>query len=272
MIRRLGIAALALVGAATVLLQAQQSVTLHMRNGERLQATLVDLKAGGFEVRIGENDRMIAKDQVAMVDFGTGVDVPASAFNGMTPLDHLVVLKTGETFMAEWLDVGGTSPLRLTFKTGNGERDLTSDFIARIYLAKPATVSGKPVDDASGGAQADGSVNVLASQPWTDTGRTVRTGQMLTFDVSGQIRVGTGDDGLITADGVRSARGRGVLRVLPVREMPLGGLIGRVGSGQPFAIGTAPQAIRMPANGRLWLGINDLDFDGHSGAFRVVIR
>lgn len=271
MIRRLSITALALVGAATVFLQAQQNVTLHMRNGERLQATLVDLKAAGFEVRIGDNDRMIAKDQVAMVDFGTGVKVPASAFNGMTPLDHLVVLKSGDTFLAEWLDVGGTSPLRLTFRTGNGERDLTSDNVARIYLARPATVEGRPTED-QGGAQPDGSVNVLATQPWTDTGRTVRTGQMLRFDVSGQIRVGTGDEGLITADGVRSAGGRGVLRVLPVREMPLGGLIGRVGSGQPFAIGTAPQAIRMPANGRLWLGINDLDFDGHSGAFRVVIR
>jgi hypothetical protein len=73
----------------------------------------------------------------------------------------------------------------------------------------------------------------------------------------------------VTADGESATRAR--QRGLPVAAMPMGGLIGRVGAGQRFAIGTAPQAIRMPAGGRLWLGINDLDFEDNSGWFRVVI-
>jgi hypothetical protein len=45
-------------------------------------------------------------------------------------------------------------------------------------------------------------------------------------------------------------------------------LIGRVGNGQPFAIG-ANADITMPANGRLYLGIND-DYPGdNSGNFVV---
>ena len=47
--------------------------------------------------------------------------------------------------------------------------------------------------------------------------------------------------------------------------LPVGGLIGKVGNGRAFSIGSAPQAIRMPATGTLFLGINDLTFNDNSG-------
>jgi hypothetical protein len=260
-------------GVATALVQAQAAVTMELRNGDRVPVMLVDLKADGFEVTVRGETRMIPKDQVAMVDFGASVTVPASALDRMTALDHLVVFRNGDTLLGEWLDVGGTSPLRLTFRTAGGERDIQSNEVARIYLTK-ARISAQPTtdDDVRGGMQEDGSIAVLASQPFTDTGMTVRTGEMLRFEVSRRIRIGTGDDDSVTADGIANSAGRAVPRVLPVRIMPMGGLIGRVGAGQPFAIGTAPQPIRMPANGRLWLGINDVGFDDNSGWFRVVVR
>ncbi len=260
-------------GAATVLVQAQAAVTLELRNGDRVPVMLVDLKAAGFEVTVRGETRMIPKDQVALVDFGGDVRVPPRVINEMTALDHLVVFRNGDTLLTEWVDVGGTSPLRLTFRTAGGERDIPSSDVARIYLTKPR-VSAQPTtdDDVRGGMQEDGSIAVLASEPFTDTGMTVRTGEMLRFEVSRRIRVGTGPDDSVTADGIATGAGRAVPRLLPVRSLPLGGLIGRVGAGQPFSIGTAPQPIRMPANGRLWLGINDVAFDDNSGWFRVVVR
>lgn len=269
----LGAAAVAL--AATSVLSAQQSVTLHMRNGDAVPVTLVDLKAAGFEVKVNNEDRMIAKDQVAWVDFGGSVTVTAAHLDRISGSNHLVVLKNGDTVSGEWFDVGGTSPLRLAVKTSSGDRDIMSNEVARIYMARPAdagvgTGGGGAVD--KGGMQADGSVAVMANQPWTDTGMNVKAGEYFNFDVSRTIRFGTGSGDEATADGNTAGRASAVLRTVPVRAMPVGGLIGRVGNGQPFAIGTAPERIRMPVNGRLWLGINDLSFDDNSGHFRVIIK
>lgn len=273
---KLSLGALTLAVAATSVLFAQVGVTLQLRNGESFNATLIDLGAAGFEVSVNGSTRRIPKDQVAMIDFGPSVKVTASAFQGMTALDHLVVLRNGDTFLADFDDVGGTSPLRLSFKTARGDRELTSNDVARIYLARPSTVKATPDlgDDPGGGGgmQADGSIAVPANQPWTDTTMQVRVGEYLRFDVSRTIRFGSGDGDTATADGNAEGRARAVLRSVPVRILPVGGLIGRVGSGQPFAIGTAPEPIRMPATGRLWLGINDLSFEDNSGWFRVVIN
>lgn len=269
---KLFVGAAAVTAAATSVLVAQVGVTMHMRNGDAVQATLIDLGAGGFEVRVGNDTRMVPKDQVAWVDFGGSVNVSQANLDSISGSNHLIVMKNGDTMLGNWDDVGGTTPLRLTFQTSGGNRDLTSNDVARIYMVRPGgNVSsgggGATVD--RGGMQGDGSVAVMANQPWTDTGMNVRAGEMLRFDVSRTIRV-TGNDES-TADGNTDVTARAVLRTLPVRAMPVGGLIGRVGNGQPFSIGTAPQPIRMPVNGRLWLGVNDLSFNDNSGHFRVII-
>lgn len=270
----LGVAAVAL--AATSVLTAQQSVTMHMRNGDAVPVTLIDLKAGGFEVRMNNEDRMVPKDQVAWVDFGGSVNVTSDALDRINGNNHLVVFKNGDTLSAEWFDVGGTSPLRLAFKSSGGDREIMSNEVARIYLARPANAGGSTGGGGGtvdkGGMQADGSVAVMANQPWTDTGMNVKAGEYLRFDVSRTIKFGNGAGEEATADGNTAGRASAVLRTVPVRAMPVGGLIGRVGNGQPFAIGTAPERIRMPVNGRLWLGINDLSFEDNSGHFRVIIQ
>jgi hypothetical protein len=266
--------ALVMAVAAGVVLSAQASVTLTLRSGDTMGVTLVDLKAGGFEVEVRGASRMIPKDQVAMVDFGGNVAVRQSWFNDMTAVDHLVVFRNGDTLLTEWVDVGGTSPLILRFNTGRGEREISANEVARIYLVRPGgNVTRNDRTPASGGAQSDGSIAVMAADPWTDSGITVRTGDYLRFDVSRDIRFGAGDNDISTADGNVAGRARsGILRRVPVASLPLGGLIGKVGTGgQPFSIGSAPAAIRMPANGRLMLGINDLTFDDNEGWFRVVV-
>jgi hypothetical protein len=277
-IMKLFVGAAVVTAAATSVLMAQASVTLHMRNGDAVPVTLVDLNGSGFVVRAGGEDRSIPKDQVAWVDFGGSVNVNADAVNNVSGNNHLVVMRNGDTLTAEWLDVGGTSPLRLAVRTSGGDRDIPSNEVARIYLARPAAtggiVSGGGATSGNtperGGMQADGSIAVLAAQPWTDTGINVRAGEILRFDVTRAIRITANDES--TADGNTSVTARAVLRSLPVRAMPVGGLIARVGNGQPFSIGTGLEQVRMPVNGRLWLGINDLSFNDNSGHFRVVVN
>ncbi|MSO49221.1 MAG: hypothetical protein EXQ49_04865 [Acidobacteria bacterium] len=262
-----GVVAMAV--AVGAVLSAQAPVTITLRSGETLQASLVDMGGRGFEVRVGGSERFIAKDLVAMVDFGGNVTPQQAWFNGMSPANNLVVFKNGDTLLADWTDVGGTSPLILRFNSGAAEREISADQVARIYLV-PASVGlvmrPKPVPE-----QSEGGVNVMASEPWTSAGITVSTGEYLRFSVSREIKFGTEPNDTASADGNSAARVSAVFRSLPVRSLPVGGLIGKVGNGQPFSIGSAPQPIRMPANGQLFLGINDLTFTDNSGWFRVVI-
>ena len=51
----------------------------------------------------------------------------------------------------------------------------------------------------------------------------------------------------------------------------MGGLIGRVGTGAPFAIGSGSTPITMPAAGRLYLGVNDTNTSDNAGAFSVTV-
>lgn len=262
-----GVIAMAL--AIGAVMSAQAPVTITLRSGETRSVTLVDLGARGFEVNVGGAQQFIPRDQVAIVDFGGNVTPRDAWFTGMTT--NLVVFKNGDTLQTEWTDVGGTSPLVIRVNNGSGERELSANDVARIYLVAPAGINttGTPV---TSGAQGNGTVNVSATDPWTATGITVRTGEMLRFSVSREIRVGPGANDTATADGNPNVGGNTTLfRRLPVTGLPVGGLIGRVGNGRAFSIGSAPQAIRMPANGQLFLGINDLTFNDNSGHFQVVV-
>jgi len=120
---------------------------------------------------------------------------------------------------------------------------------------------------ATSGVMSPGAINVAANQPWTDTGMTVKKGDRVYFSSNGQIMVGPGF--VATVDGSATAGSRAGL---PVPAMPAGGLIARVDNGAPFPIGANSQAIVMPANGRLYVGINDDNFGDNSGFFAVTVR
>jgi len=109
-------------------------------------------------------------------------------------------------------------------------------------------------------------IAVSAATQWTDTGINVRAGDMISFAASGEIQWANGQTA--SPDGHGGTQSNNY----PVTVMPVGGLIGKVGRSAAFPIGTNQNAIRMPANGRLLLGVNDDERGDNSGAFRVVIR
>jgi hypothetical protein len=110
---------------------------------------------------------------------------------------------------------------------------------------------------------------VPGERAWTDTRIDVRRGDLIRFEATDKIQFAkerpfdwTDANGQA---GVAITRG-----LLPLPPVEVGALIGRVGRSY-FFIGKNTKPIRMPAAGRLILGINDDHLADNGGAFRVAI-
>jgi len=256
----LSVAALALTGVA----QAQENATLVMRNGERVSGQLIDLGGVGFTLRVNGQDRQIPTNDVAVVDFAWGGNMTDADWAKKTDGSQLLWLRNGETINGQLYDIGGTSPLKITFKTATGDREISSSEIGRIILARPAGGNATTAATPPSGS----GIAVSARQAWTSTGLTVRRGETLTFNTTGDVQL-SGD-----AADIASAAGSKSQRYAVRSAMPralAGALIARIGNGQPFAIGDQT-SISMPAAGQLFLGVNDDSFEDNQGEFRVDIQ
>ena len=108
---------------------------------------------------------------------------------------------------------------------------------------------------------------VSPNQQWTDTGITVRQGDLLTFDVDGQVQLSSDSNDMAHAAGALSGRRASNA---PLPQEPAGALIGRIDGSGPFGIGNQ-RSLRAPASGRLSLGINDDHLPDNSGRFQVIV-
>lgn len=260
------IAASAYVGIAS----AQENVTITLKSGERLTAQLVDMGGTGFDVKVNGQDRKIATNEVAVIDFSGGTMSEAD-WSRLSGGQHMIWLRNGQTLTAELIDVGGTSPLRITVRDANGNRDLTSSEVSRIVLARPTNVAattGQTASSPSSGSGLGNEIVVSGRQQWTATGITVRRGETLSINASGQIQLSADSNDTASIAGAKS--GRYPTAGAPMPRVLAGGLLGRIGNGQPFPIGDQT-SLPMPASGQLFLGINDDNVDDNGGEFRVTI-
>jgi len=245
---------------------AQESATVTLKSGEQFSAQLIDLNASGLATKVNGQDRMVPVNDVAVIDFtgggGTQADWDKLASG------QFVVLKNGEQITGQLTDIGGTSPLRLSFNISGGNRDLSSSEVARIVLARPTSAvattgtTTTTTTTSTTMSTTGGTVTVPGQQAWTPTGLTVRSGETLTFNASGEVKF----------PGTASPSGSGDMNPAnPVPNAPTGALIGRIGNGQPFGIG-AQASFAAPGAGQLFIGINDTNFTDNSGAFQVQIQ
>jgi hypothetical protein len=257
----LAVAALTFTGVA----QAQENATLTLRNGDKVTGQLVDLGGAGFTVRVNGAERNIPTNDVAVIDFAGGTMTDAD-WNNISGGDQVVMLKSGENVKGQIYDIGGTSPLKITFKTASGDREFSSNEIGRIVLARPSNAvatSGSNLQAPTGSG-----ISLNAKQAWTATGMTVRKGEVLHFNATGEIQLSGDSNDVATAFGAKSGR-KAANSQMP--NVLAGALIGRIGtSGQPFAIGSGVP-VTMPAAGQLFLGINDESFEDNQGELRVDI-
>lgn len=240
---------------------AQESAIVVLRSGERITGSVVDLSGRGFQINVNGTDRWIGPGDVAAISF-TG-DLSDADWNAVSAGTAVFVLRNGQTVTGELFDIGGTTPLRLTVRQSGGDRDLMSNEVARIIWARPANVAPATGVTAGGGP----GVVVPGNQQWVSSGLTVRRGEVLTFQSTGEVRL-SGDPNDVA--GVAGARSQRYAGASPLPQNFAGALIGRIGNGAPFAIGDQT-SITMPAAGVLWLGINDDVVADNAGQFNVVI-
>jgi hypothetical protein len=266
MSRRLGILSFVLMLAVAGSAVAQQRATLLLNSGERVSGDLVDLGGVGFTINVNGTERRIPTGEVVVIDFGGDArNFPASELNRLGS-GQAVVLTSGEVVQGRLDDIGGTRPLRLTVNlSSGGSHDYTSNEVRRVYLSKPSTTA-VPTPPVVGPSAAG--IPVPANQGWVDTGITVRRGQRVTFTASGEVQLSS--DANDKASPAGSLRGR--YPSGPMRQYLAGALIGRIGTGTMFGIGDQTVPLPMPADGRLFLGVNDDGLQDNQGQFLVQVR
>jgi hypothetical protein len=155
----------------------------------------------------------------------------------------------------------------------------------RALASAPATPPATAVSPSPSRTMVPGvtaqrvSLVLTGNVPWTDTGVTLAAGETVRIVASGTINNGSiypqvatngpAGQGLVTADGGCTAA------VTPQRGflapgLPCWSLIGRVGTGAPFAVGSRfTWTVKTP--GTLWLGVNNNVFGHSTGAWIVTI-
>jgi len=211
-------------------------------------------------------------NQVAVIDFAGGQPSPAE-LGELPPSGNFLTLRSGQSQPGTFVNIIGGDTLLWRNTSGETQQYRLSD-VTRVYLNPQSARTAFNYNGTAATANAvgtsgvapGGSVLVQANQQWSDGGLTVRKGDRVSFTTSGQISYGQGMSA--------GPDGDGSLRRpdYPVPQMPVGGLIGRVGNGQPFPIGSNTQPITMPNDGRLMLGVNDNELGDNSGAFTVAVR
>lgn len=268
----LSIAALTFTVAAT----AQVNATLIMRSGDRVSGQLIDHGGVGFTIRVNAEERHIPTSEVAVVDF-TGAAMSDADWAKVSGGGHVIWLRNGEMINGTFMDIGGTTPLNITFRLASGERQFSSSEIYRIILARPVSAVGTigtppaappPSPTATLAPATGGGIVIPANQAWTATGLNVRRGEMLGFSTSGEIQLSTDASDIAGSAGARNQR---MAANAPLPNAFAGALIARIDNGRPFAIGDQT-TVRMPATGQLFLGINDDHMTDNRGEFRVEIR
>ena len=112
-------------------------------------------------------------------------------------------------------------------------------------------------------------ITVLGNKDWTDTGIRVRKGDTILFTATGRVQWAPGQE--VGPDGSKRKLKPAILRPgYPVSTIGAGGLIAKIGSGNPFAVGNSAK-ISANESGQLYVGINDNGFGNNGGQFSVTI-
>lgn len=270
--------ALAAMAATSIAFaQHEHRATVLLRNGERVAGVLEDVENGTVFVRVSLHDqRKLPVGEVALIDLAGGASgLPESEISVARGSGHLALLRGGDSIRGTFVDIrggeqGATEPHALVFRTASGEeRRIGLDNVSRIYFGNfPTSTAVSNNAPTSGAPLPDGAVRVPGNATWVATPVTVRRGDRVTFNVTGQVQLSDAADDLAHAAGSLKQRRAGGS---PLPQNFAGALIAKVGNSAPFPIGDVTTPVTMPADGQLYLGINDDEVSDNRGEFIVQV-
>jgi len=279
MVRRL-ISTVVLVACAGIYTLAAERATLILTNGERRSGEVVArgenaaaFTDGVLRVNDAGSEQAIPIDQVAVIDFSGGTASPLElSRTAPQPGMQTAIMRSGHAQAGKFVNIIRGDTLLWENDKGQQEQYPFRD-VSRVYL-NPSTArtvfnnerERGPVASGTTGQLAGTTIRVAANQAWTDTGITVKQGDFVRFQASGEINYGRSPGQTATADGGADRRAN-----YPEPAAPVGALIGKVGNSKPFGIGTQAQPLAMPASGRLMIGVNDNELADNSGSFTVIV-
>lgn len=268
--------------------RAQEQATLLKRDGARITGRFEawNRNNNALYVRVTLADQRIVPlgDTAVFEVDGDAQHLPANEVEAARGGDHVLVLRTGEILRGRLLNIEGgqgsgkdDEPRILSFKPNDGaERRPRFSEVRRLYLgnfpsslAPPVQPSPQPAPGVPDTPLGPGQVRVAGNSHWVSTGLMVRRSDQVQFATTGQVQLST--DAEDTAGPAGSMRGRYAANA-PAPALLAGALIGRIGTGAPFAIGDQTQPLPMPGEGPLFLAVNDDEVSDNQGAFVVTLR
>jgi len=277
-------ASLLVVFGSIAVTSAAARATFIMTNGQRATGELVFHGGQGNnmiddQLNLGSEgkEQSYPRDQVAVIDVVGGTPSQDELGKALAS-DQSVVLRDGSVKVGRFVNIQHGSTL-VWRNAGGQEERYGLDQVARVYLNTQSARSlfnynppaaSTPVPTTGGAApravRRGNAIVVPGNQPWVDSGIRVRSSDQVSFHVTGQVSVAQGQ----APTGPEGRTGE-VSDKYPMPTMQAGALIGRVGNGPLFPIGTQTTPIQMPADGVLYLGVNDDFYGDNTGAFLVTV-
>jgi hypothetical protein len=269
------------VVSVAVVARQEDRGTVVLRDGSRVEGRIDSLGNGSLSIRASMADqRRIPVGSVALIDrVGGGQGLPETELREAAGPQHLLLLADGSSLKGELINIRGgagsaeeNEPRMYYFRTPDGqERRYPPQQVSRVYLgnypARPPVTEPAPraadITPAPAGSAPPGAIRVPANVGWVNTGLRVRRGEQITFDTSGEVQ--------LSDNSSDRAHAAGSTRTAPNSQLPsvgVGALIGRVGNSGPFGIGNQT-SVPMPAEGLLFLSVNDDEKRDNSGEFVV---
>ncbi|MGE0042266.1 MAG: hypothetical protein AB7H88_17000 [Vicinamibacterales bacterium] len=253
------------------------NVTVMKRNGDRVTGTFEDMANGQVYIRVSLNDqRKIPVGDVAVIDVtGNATGLPETELSVARGAQHLIVFRDGNSARGTTIDIrGGTGSAepgeqRLVYlREGNEEKRYPMDDITRLYFGNyPAATAAAAPAAADPQPVPEGAIRVPATSDWVATNVTVRKGDRVSFSATGQVRLSAEEDDIAQPAGSLKQR---YAPASPLPRVLAGALIGLVGRTAPFGIGNQG-SITMPADGQLYLRVNDDSMGDNSGEYIVTV-
>jgi hypothetical protein len=266
------------IGAVTA---AQDRATVQLRDGSKFEGRIEELtQKGELFVRVSQDDqRRVPVSSVALIDkVGGAAGLPDTEVREAVGSQHLLLLSNGTSLKGQLVAIrggegsaNGDQPRSYVFRADGRDQSFGPEQVARIYFGNyPFAATGSPAANTAGtpgdlaaGADSPGAIRVSANGGWVSTGMRVRRGELVSFNTTGEVQLSDNrNDRARSAGSTRTAPGS----LLP--SVAAGALIGRVGNSQPFGIGDQT-SVPMPADGVLYLAVNDDERSDNAGEFVV---